>query len=185
MRAQDLHRPYPRCFYYLLGDDFRTWRYRFKALVERYQWTNAVANQFAFAYMRDMATQVIMDISLYGSETIEQMLDAYKDRFSLIKDFRQLPTQRGAPQGHWRRRQPYKRKSLLKPRPKRGIHAPIRQRHYVGSPGRTVRIPIHGGQLAEIALPPGAGDTGRRTATGRRVLPHNGPENSNLPGHRD
>ena len=46
-----------------------------------------VAKQLAFAYMRDWATQVVMDIPVYGSVTIEQMLDAYQDRFSLIADF--------------------------------------------------------------------------------------------------
>ena len=80
MPAQDLQPPYPagiRSFDYFPGDDFRAWRHQFEALAERSQWTNAVAKQYAFAYMRDWATQVVMDIPLYGSETMKQMLDAY------------------------------------------------------------------------------------------------------------
>ena len=148
--------PYPdgiRGSYYYLYDDFRTWRYRFEALVGRYQWKNDVAKQFAFAYLRDM------------------------------EGLRPLRTQRGAPRVC--RHQPNKRKGLLKSRPERGIRAPIWRRPYVGSAGRMVHIPIHGGQLAEIALPLGTGDTGRRTAAGRRVFPHTGPEDSSFPGHRD
>ena len=44
---------------------------------------------------------------------------------------------------------------------------------------------MHGGQLAEIALPLGTGDTGRWTAAGKRVFPRTGPEDSSLLGHRD
>ena len=77
----------------------------------------------------------------------------------------------GTLQGQRRRRQPRRRRSLLKPRPKRGILAPSRRQPYPGSAGRTVRIPTQGGQLAEIALPLDTGNAGRWTATGRRMFP--------------
>ena len=173
MPVQELQPPYPagiRCFYFFPNDDFRIWRRQFEALAGRYQWTNAIAKQFAFAYMRDWATQVVMDIPLHGSETIEQTLDAYQDRFSLVADLQQLQMQRGGTlRGHRRRCQPKRRRSLLKPRPKRGIPAPIR-RPQVGRTGRVVRVPTEGGQLAELALPPDSGDTEMEIAA-KRVMP--------------
>ena len=114
------------------------------------------------------------------------MLDAYQDRLSLIADLQQLRMQRGGTLcGHRRRRQPRRRRSLLKPRPKSGILAPSRQQPYGGSASRTVRVPTWGGQLAEIALPPDTGDTRRRTTTGRRTFPLPRPEDSNLPDQRN
>ena len=88
---QDQSRPAPYSngiegSYYYLDNNFRAWRSQLKALVERHQWTDAVAKQFAFAYMRDMATQTVMDIPLYGPETLGQMLNAYQNRFNLIED---------------------------------------------------------------------------------------------------
>ena len=48
---QDQSRPAPysdgiRGSYYYLYDDFRAWRNQYEALVERHQWTEAVARQF-------------------------------------------------------------------------------------------------------------------------------------------
>ena len=74
MRAQDPRRLYPagpypagiRYFYYLPGEDFQTWRYQFEGIADRYQWTNTVTKQFAFAYMSDTATQTVIDILSMG-----------------------------------------------------------------------------------------------------------------------
>ena len=48
-----------------------------------------------------------------------------------------------------------------------------------------MRIPIHGGQLAETTLPLVTGDTGKWTAAGGRVIPHTGLEDSSLLVHGD
>ena len=135
--------------------------------------------------MRDRATQVVMDIPLYGSETIGQMLDAFQDRFSLIAAFQQLWMQRGGTlQSHRRRCQPTRRRSLLKPRPKRRICTPTGRRPQAGRSGQVVRIPTPGGQLAELALPLDTGDTERRAAVEQVMSTHAGPGNPNLPRRR-
>ena len=67
--------------YYYLNDDFRRWRAHFKNLVDQHQMTDPMAKQFAFACIRDLATQTVMDIPLYGPETLGQMLNAYHVRF--------------------------------------------------------------------------------------------------------
>ena len=92
--------------YYYLDDDFQAWRSQFEALVERHQWMDAVAKQFAFAYMRDMATQTVVDIPLYGPETLGQMLNTYQDWFGLIEDLVRLCMGRGGTLRGPRRRRP-------------------------------------------------------------------------------
>ena len=75
-----------RYFYHLHREDFRAWRCQFEGLANQYQWTDAVTKQFAFAYMRDIATQAVMDIPLYWSGTAGELLDAYQERFRLGED---------------------------------------------------------------------------------------------------
>ena len=153
--------------YYYLSNDFRSWRARFENLVNQHQLTDLVAKQFAFVCMRDLATQAVMDIPLYGPETLSQMLNAYQDRFCLIQDLERLRTQRGGNlHGPWRRRRARRRRSLLRPYPKRGIRTPTSTPPMEGG----VRVITDGGQLAEIILPPDAEDTGARRVARRTKM---------------
>ena len=90
MLAQDSLLPDPRLysaglqyFSYLPDEDFLVWRSQFQAVVNRYQWTDAVVKQFAFTHMKDVATQEVLDIPLHGSETVEQILDGYQEQFCM------------------------------------------------------------------------------------------------------
>ena len=120
--------------------DFRAWRCQFEGLASWYQWTNAVTKQFAFAYMRDIDTQTVMDIPLYGSETARELLDTYQERFCLGEDLdlRLLIAQRRVAQACCRRtccRQSQRTRSrrLLKPRRKLGICLPVHPRPVPGT----------------------------------------------------
>ena len=140
-------RPYPagiRYYYHLPGEDFRVWRRRFKGLADRYRWTDAVTKQFAFAHMRNTATQTVMDIPLYGPETAEELLEAYQDRFYLgedIENLRLLIARRRVAQACCRRSccpryrcRRTRKRSLLKPRVKWGIPPPVRPHPVAGTP---------------------------------------------------
>ena len=153
--------------YYYLSNDFRSWRARFENLVSQHQLTDLVAKQFAFVCMRDLATQAVMDISLYGPETLSQMLNTYQDRFCLVQDLERLRTQRGGNlHGPWHRRRARRRRSLLRPYPKRGIRMPTLTPPMEGG----VRIITDGAQLAEIVLPPDAKDTVARRVARRTKM---------------
>ena len=123
--------PYPEAggSYYYPSDDFKTWRVQFEAIRDRYQWMDAVAKQFAFAYMRDSATEAVMDLTYSGPETLTKVLNAYETRFRLLDNLVRLRLQReGLLRRPCRRRQPGgRRRSLLKPRPRHGILAPDRR----------------------------------------------------------
>ena len=155
--------------YYYPGEDFDTWRVQFKALCECQQWPDSVAKPLAFTYMRDSATEAVMDITYYGPESLTQLLDAYGTRFQLFEDLRILRL-RGEElfQDLCRRSQSrMRRRSLLKPRPMRGILVPTQRLSPEGNRGLIVRIETPGGQLEEIALPPNVEDIGRRTLVER------------------
>ena len=153
--------------YYYLSNDFRSWRARFKNLVNQHQLTDLVAKQFAFVCMRDLATQAVMDIPLYGPETLSQTLNAYQDQFCLIQDLERLRTQTGGNlHGPWRRRRARRRRSLLRPYLKRGIRTPTSTLPREGG----VCVVTDGGQLAEIILPPDAEDTGARRVARRTKM---------------
>ena len=159
MPAKNRPSPYPDVggSYYYPGEDFETWRVQFEALRERHQWKDAVAKQLAFAYMRDSATEAVMDIPFHGPETLTQVLNAYQTRFELLEDFVRLRLQReGLLRGSRCRCQPGRRRSLLKPRGKRGILAPACRQPYIKNTGRTVRVSTPGGRLAELTPPPSA-----------------------------
>ena len=163
MRAQDCCRPYPAgiwYFYHLLVEDFPTWRCRFERLADKYRWTDAVTIQFAFAYMRDTATQAVMDIPLYGSEIAEQLLDVYQDRFRIGEDLRLLLAQRRVSRICRRRYRRNRRRSLLRPRAKRGIRPPVCScpvaRRQVDN--AAVCIPIAGSQDTGVVPPLDAED---------------------------
>ena len=96
-----------------------------------------------------------MDIPLYGSETAEQLLDAYQDRFRMGEDLRLLLAQRRVSRICRRRYRRNQRRSLLRPRSKRGIRPPVRPRPVAGRPtdNAAVRIPIPGSQDAEVVPP--------------------------------
>ena len=93
------------------------------------------------------------------------MLNAFETRFQLLQDLVRIHLRReGLLQGSRRQRQPgRRRKSLLKPRAKRGIMAPAQRPPPEWNTGRVVRIETPGGQLEEVTLPPSAEDIRRRT----------------------
>ena len=93
--------------------------------------------------MRDTAHDAVQDIPLYGPQNLAQMLNAYEDRFRLLGDLvRHRMQKEGFLRGFRRRRQPGgpRRRSLLKPRAKRGILAPTPQPPPLRSNGRMIRI---------------------------------------------
>ena len=201
--------------YYYPSEDFDTWRAQFKALCRPQQWPDSVAKPLAFAYMGDSANEAVMDIPYNGPETLSQLLDAYGTRLQLFEDLRILRL-RGEELFQDPRRQSQsgmRRRSLLKPRPTRGILMPTQRLSPEGNRGLIVRIETPVGQLEEIALPPNVKDIRRRTLVERtrhliresedgtpahsaedirnRILFEQarprprGPEDSNLPGQKD
>ena len=124
--------------------------------------TDPVAKQFAFACMRDMATQTVMDFPLYGPETLCQMLNAYQDRFCLVEDLVRHGMRRGGNlRGPHYRHRTRRRRSLLMPPPKRGIVGPIttppieRVVHVItnGGSSRRSSCPRTPGTLRQKGLP--------------------------------
>ena len=115
MRAQDSlllnPRLYPaglRYFSYLPDEDFLVLQSQFQAVINSYQWTNSVAKQFAFAYMKDIATQAFLDIPLSGLETVEQMLDEYQEQFCMGSNSQPPRARRRPPKIRAFRRNPLK-----------------------------------------------------------------------------
>ena len=166
MPATNRPSPFPAvggsyCYY---GEDFDAWRVQFEALHERQQWPDNLAKQFAFSYMRNSATEAVMDISYHGPESLTQLLNAYETSFQLLEDLVRLRLRReGLLRGPCRRCQPgRRRRSLLKPRAKRGIMVPAQRPPPEWNMGRIVRIETPGGQLEEVTLPPSAEDIRRR-----------------------
>ena len=184
MRAQDSLLPDPRLyparlryFSYLPDEDFLVWRSQFQAVVNRYQWTNAVAKQFTFAYMKDIATQAVLDIPLSESETVEQMLDEYQDRFCMGSNSQPPQAQRRTPKIRAFRWNPLEAcwdracsrgKSLFRQRPKQGNRLTTRSSKFNGSrtDSSAVRTPVNGEPNRKVAqiLPVVTEDAeGRRT----------------------
>ena len=65
----------------LQGENFLAWRSQFQVIATYHRWSDDEAKQLVYAYMKGTALESVMDISLTGPETIEQVLDAYQDRF--------------------------------------------------------------------------------------------------------
>ena len=57
------------------------WRSQFQVIASYHRWSDDEAKQLVYAYMKGTALESVMDIGLTGPETIEQVLDAYPDRF--------------------------------------------------------------------------------------------------------
>ena len=121
--------PAPGGPYYYPGEDFDTWRVQFKALCKRQQWPDSIAKPLAFAYMRDSATEAVMDIPYYGPESLTQLLDAYGTRFQLFENLRALRLRGEELFQDPRRRSPsgMRRRSLLKPQRMLGLLVPTQR----------------------------------------------------------
>ena len=65
----------------LPGENFLAWRSQFQVIVNYYRWSDDEAKQLVYVYMKGTALESVMDISLTGPETIQQVLDAYQDLF--------------------------------------------------------------------------------------------------------
>ena len=141
--------------YYYIGEDFRAWRAQFDALHEHERWPDRTARRYANACMQDSAHDAVRDITLAGPRTCAEMLDAYEERFQLLDDLVRI---RMREEGLLRaprhlRRPGGKRKSLLKPRAKRGIMTPIARPLAPWNAGSVVRMETSRGQWEDIALP--------------------------------
>ena len=168
MPAVNQHRSYPILggAYYYPGEDFTIWRVQFEALCEHQQWPDSVAKPLAFAYMRDSATEAVMDIPYYGPESLTQFLDAYGTRFQLLKDLRilRLQGEELSQDPRCQSQSEMGRRSLLKPPPTRGSPVPSTQQP---SPlpeinGRVIRMETPEGRLEEVTLPPNVEELRRR-----------------------
>ena len=84
------------------------------------------------------------------------MLNAFETRFQLLEDLVRLRLRReGLLHSPSHPRQPgRRRKSLLKPRAKRGIMAPAPRPPPEWNTGHVIQIETPGGQLEEVTLPP-------------------------------
>ena len=151
--------------YYYPGEDFRAWRAQFEALREHERWSDLTARQYANACMRDTAHDAVRDITLAGPRSCSEMLDAYEERFFLLEDLVRLRMrQEGLLRAPRRRHQPgEKRRSLLKPRAKRGILTPTTRPLAPWNAGRVVRIEASGGRMEDIALTSNSEDVRRET----------------------
>ena len=117
--------------------------------------------------MRDSAQVAVEDIPLHGPQDMAQMLKLYEERFWLLEDLvRRRLRSEGFIRGFRRRRQPRgpRRKSLLKPRAKRGIMPPtsIPAVPPPGSSSRMICLENPEGQLEEVTLPPTLEDLRRQ-----------------------
>ena len=153
--------------FYYPGEDFRAWRAQFEALQEHEQWSDPIARQYACECMRDTAHDAVRDIMLADPGSLPQMLNAFEDRFQVLEDLVWHRMQRERLlHGPHRRRQPggRKRRSLIKPRAKRGIMAPtsIPAVPPPGSSSRVNRLGNLEGQLEEVTLPPTLEDLRRQ-----------------------
>ena len=155
--------------YYYPGDDFDTWKSQFTALCGRQQWPDSVAKPFAFAYMGDLANEAVMDIPYDGTESLTQLLDAYKTRFQLLDNLRILRLQGEELSQDPCGRDPSgrRRRSLLWPPPMRGLLVPTQWLSPEENRGLIVRIETPRGLLEEIALPPNVEDIRKRTLVER------------------
>ena len=174
--------------YYYPGEDFATWRVQFEALCERQQWPDSIAKQYPYAYMQESAGEAVMDIISYGPESLTQMLNAFETRFQLLEDLVRLRLRReGLIHGSRRRCQPgRRRKSLLKPRARRGIMAPTPRPPPEWNTGRVIQIENPGGQLEEVTLPPRVEDLQRRTLVERtRALLRESEDGTTAPSTED
>ena len=65
----------------LPGENFLAWRSQFQVIANYHRWTDEEAKQLAYAYMKGMALESVMDVRLTGPETIGEILDEYQNRF--------------------------------------------------------------------------------------------------------
>ena len=165
--------------YYYPGEDFRAWRAQFEALQEHERWSDRTARRYANACMRGAAHDAVRDITLAGPRSCSMMLDAYEERFHLLEDLVRLRMQQeGLLRVPRRRRQPgERRRSLLKPRAKRGILTPTPRPLPPWNAGRVVRIETSGGRMEEVALTSNSEDVRRQTLFARaRAILRDQPE---------
>ena len=155
--------------YHYPGEDFGAWRAQFEALQEHERWSDRTARRYANACMRDAAHDAVWDITLTGPSSCSMMLDAYEERFFLLEDLVRLRMrQEGFLRVPRRWRQPgERRRSLLKPRAKRGILTPTTRPLPPWNAGRVVRIEAPGGRMEEIALTSDSEDVRRETLFSR------------------
>ena len=155
--------------YYYIGEDFRAWRSQFETLQEHERWSDHTARRYTSACMRGTAHDAIIDIPLTGPSSFTQLLDAYEERFFLLEDLVQLRMKReGLLRTPRRRRQPgEKRRSLLKPRAKRGILTPTARPLPPWNAGRVVGLETSEGREEEIALNSNSEDLRRETLFSR------------------
>ena len=65
----------------LPGENFLAWRSQFQVIASYHRWTDEESKHLAYAYMRGLALESIMDISITGPETLKDILDEYQRRF--------------------------------------------------------------------------------------------------------
>ena len=140
--------------YYYPGEDFDLWRTKFQTLREQRHWSDGVAKPFAFAYMKGLAAEAVMDIPYDGPEGLSQFLDAYKTRLQLFENMRILRSPgEELFQGPRGRGSSGMRRRILRLRPMRSLRVPARWLSREKHRGLIVRIETPGGLLEEIAMP--------------------------------
>ena len=77
----------------LPGENFLAWRSQFQVIATYHRWSDEEAKHLAYAYMRGLALESVMDISITGPETLKDILDEYQKRFIPPSDSQLLRAQ--------------------------------------------------------------------------------------------
>ena len=77
----------------LPGENFPAWHLQFQVIATYHRWTDEEAKYLAYAYMRGLALESVMDISITGPETLKDILDEYQHRFIPPSDSQLLRAQ--------------------------------------------------------------------------------------------
>ena len=77
----------------LPGENFLAWRSQFQVIAAYHRWTDEESKHLAYAYMRGLALESVMDISITGPETLKDILDEYQRRFIPPSDSQLLRAQ--------------------------------------------------------------------------------------------
>ena len=77
----------------LPGENFLAWRSQFQVIATYHRWSDEEAKHLAYAYMRGLALESVMDISITGPETLKEILDEYQKRFIPPSDSQLLRAQ--------------------------------------------------------------------------------------------
>ena len=77
----------------LPGENFLAWRSQFQVIATYHRWSDEEAKRLAYAYMRGLALESVMDISITGPETLKEILDEYQKRFIPRSDSQLLRAQ--------------------------------------------------------------------------------------------